>query len=180
MAETTKAHTEVPAEGHKAPFPPFQKENFATQLFWLAIFFVLLYVIMAKLAIPRIGGILAARQNRIDGDLEQARRLKDQSDETFASYEKALADARGRAQTIAAETRSRLNVEAEQRRKQLDAELNARLGEAEKSIAAAKAAAMTSVRGIAVEAAGAIVERLIGVAPAAAAVKKAVDAALKR
>jgi F-type H+-transporting ATPase subunit b len=181
MAETTHAaHSEVPSEGHKAPFPPFQKDTFASQLVWLTIFFVLLYALMAKLAIPRIGGIFAARQGRIDDDLARAKGLKDQSDATLAAYEKAIADARNRAQTIAGETRTRLNGEAEGRRKQLEGELNAKLAEAETSIGTAKAAAMSNVRGIAVEAAGAIVERLIGVLPAAAAVRKAVDAALKR
>jgi len=180
MMAKTHAHTEVPAEGHKEPFPPFRKDTFASQLVWLAIFFVLLYVLMAKLAIPQIGGIFAARQGRIDDDLEQARRLKAESDETLAAYEKALAEARGRAQTIAAETHTRLNKEAEERRKQLEAALNTELANAESSIAATKAAAMGNVRGIAIEAAGAIVERLIGVTPAPQVVNTAVDAALKR
>jgi F-type H+-transporting ATPase subunit b len=181
MAETTHAaHSEVPSEGHKGPFPPFQKDTFASQLVWLTIFFVILYVMMAKLAIPRIGGIIAARQGRIGADLEQAKQLKDQSDATLAAYEKAIADARSRAQTIAGETRAELNAAAEARRKQLGAELNVKLAAAETSIAAAKAAAMSNVRGIAIEAAGAIVERLIGVVPPAAAVDKAVDAALQR
>jgi F-type H+-transporting ATPase subunit b len=180
MAKATHAHTEVPAEGHKEPFPPFRKDTFASQLVWLAVFFALLYVLMARQAIPRIAGIFAARQGRIDGDLEQARRLKAESDETLAAYEKALAAARSRAQTIAGETHTRLNTEAEARRKQLEAALNAELAKAETSIAATKAAAMGNVRGIAIEAAGAIVERLIGVTPAAKTVDTAVDAALKR
>lgn len=178
MAETT--HTGVAGEEHKAPFPPFQKDTFGSQLVWLTIFFVLLYVIMAKLAIPRIAGIFAARQGHIAGDLERARLLKQESDETLAAYEKALAEARGRAQAIAGETRTRLNQEAEERRKQLEAALNSELAKAETSIAATKTAAMSNVRGIAIEAAGAIVERLIGVVPAAKSVNKAVDAALKR
>jgi F-type H+-transporting ATPase subunit b len=178
MAET--AHTEVPSEDHKGPFPPFQKETFASQLIWLVLCFVALYVIMAKVVLPRIGSILEARQGRLTDDLSQARRLREESDETLAAYEKALADARGRAQAIASDTRSRLNAEAEQQRKELEAKLNVRLAEAESTIAATKAAAMSNVRGIAVEAAAAIVERLIGQAPATPAVEAAVTAALKR
>jgi F-type H+-transporting ATPase subunit b len=179
MAET-KAHTEVPSGGHKAPFPPFQKDTFASQLVWFAIAFVTLYLLVARLALPRVDGIFAARRTRIQDDLEQARRRREESDATLATYEKALADARSRAQAIAAETHARLAAQAEERRKALESELNAKLAEAEKAIAAAKQAAMANVRGIAAEAAAAIVERLIGTAPAAPAVAAAVDDALKR
>ena len=174
----TQAHTEHP--GGKPPFPPFNKETFASQLVWLVIFFVALYVIISRLAIPRIGGIIEARSARIDGDLAEAKRLKDQSDAALASYEKSLADARARAQALAAETRDKLNAEAEQVRRKLEAELNARLAKAEATIAATKTAAMANVQGIAVDTAAAIVERLIGTAPAGSAVQAAVADALKR
>jgi F-type H+-transporting ATPase subunit b len=180
MAETHGAHTEVPSADHKAPFPPFLKETFPSQLLWLAITFVTLYVVMAKVALPRIGAIFAARQGHIADDMGEAQRLKNEADATLAAYEKALADARGRAQTIAAETRSRLNHEAEAQRHTLEAELNVKLAQAEKAIASAKTAAMVNVRGIAAEAAAAIVERLIGTSPAASTVDAAVDATLKQ
>jgi F-type H+-transporting ATPase subunit b len=177
MAETN-AHTEVPAGG-KAMFPPFQKETFPSQLFWLALTFIALYVVMARVALPQIGGIFQARRDRIGGDLDRAQELKSESDEALAAYEKALAQARERAQRIADDTSHRLNAEAEERRKALETELNAKLAEAERSIAATKSAAMANVHAIATDAAAAIVERLIGTAPANAAVKSAVDAALK-
>ena len=65
----TQAHTEVPG-GHKTPFPPFNPETFASQLLWFAVFFVLLYFMMSRVALPRVGGILAARRERIEGDLK--------------------------------------------------------------------------------------------------------------
>jgi F-type H+-transporting ATPase subunit b len=174
----TDAHTEHP--GGKAPFPPFNKETFASQLVWLVIFFVALYVIISKLAIPRLGGIIEARSERIDGDLAEAKKLKDQSDAALAGYEKSLADARGRAQALAAETRDKLNAEADATRKKLETELNARLAKAEATIAATKTSAMSNVQGIAIDTASAIVERLIGTAPAGSAVQAAVADALKR
>jgi F-type H+-transporting ATPase subunit b len=177
MAVEQKTHTEVPPKGH---FPPFQAETFASQLFWFAIAFVLLYVIISRLAIPRVGGIIDARRRSVEGDLAEARRLKDSSDAAIASYEKALADARGRAQALANETREKYAADAEAARKQLDATLNARLTEAEQAIATRRAAAMANVQGIAVETAAAIVERLTGTAPAGADVAKAVADTLKR
>jgi F-type H+-transporting ATPase subunit b len=181
MAESTNTHTEAPgSEHHTGPFPPFQSETFASQLVWLAITFVLLYVLMTKVAIPRVGSILAARKGKIEGDLAAARRYRDQADNALAAYEKSLADARNRAQAIATETRDKLNAEAEKDRKALEEKLNAQLAEADKQIAATKQAAMAHVRGIAVDTASAVVARLTGSAPAEPAVAAAVDAVLKR
>src|SRR5215510_9347738 len=103
MAEQN-AHTETSGD-HKGGFPPFQKDTFASQLFWLAITFVLLYVVMARIALPRVGSIIEARRARIDGDLAEANRLKVSSETAMAEYEKSLGDARNRAQAIGAETR---------------------------------------------------------------------------
>ena len=174
----TTAHTQAPSE-HKGAFPPFDSSTFASQLVWLVITFVLLYALMTKLALPRVGGIIAQRQNRIDDDLAQANAFKAQSDAALAAYEKALADARARAQAIAGEMRDKQAAETEAGRKKLEAQLNAKLAEAEKIIDASKQAAMGNVRNIAADAAKAIVERLIGTTPADSAVVAAVKDALK-
>jgi F-type H+-transporting ATPase subunit b len=178
MANET-AHTEIPAGGHPV-FPPFDWQTFASQLFWLTVTFVALYLLMARIALPRIDSILAMRRQRISGDLGEAMRLKGESEAAIAAYEKGLADARGRAQALVSDSRQRQAAEAEASRKSLDATLNARIAEAERGIAATQAAAMVNVRGIATEAAAAIVERLIGIAPASReVVAAAVAEALK-
>jgi F-type H+-transporting ATPase subunit b len=179
MAETTTAHTEAPG-GHKGSFPPFQRETFAVQLVWLALTFVILYVVMAKLALPRIGSILETRRNRIADDFAEAQRLKDRSDAAMTAYEKALADARARAQAIAAETRQQQLAESEEMRKSIERKLDVKLAEAERTINATKTQAMTNVRGIAVEAAGSIVERLIGTPAPEHELAAAVEDVLKR
>ncbi len=175
---TATTHTEAPG-GHKAPFPPFQKDTFASQLVWLAITFVVLYLLISRIAVPRIGGIIEERAKRIEGDFAEAQRMKDGAEAALAAYEKSLADARGRAQVIGGEIRDKLQAEGDASRKALEAKLNTQLAEAEKTIAATKSAAMTNVRGIAIDAAGAIVERLIGTAPDAPAVAATVDEAIK-
>jgi F-type H+-transporting ATPase subunit b len=181
MAEkqATSAHTEQPG-GHKGAFPPFDSSTFASQIFSVVICFVALYLLISRIAAPRIVGIFEERTKRIENDFAEAQRDKEESEAALAAYEKALADARGRAQAIGAEIREKVHAEAEENRKALEAKLNAQLAEAEKSIAATKTAAMANVRGIAVDAASAIVERLVGAAPAAPAVATAVDEALKR
>lgn len=180
MAETTTKHTEAPGGHGRGPFPPFQKETFASQLVWFAIFFVILYLMISRIAVPRVGGILEARRSRIADDLAEAERSREESQAALAAYEKALAEARARAQAIGNETRDKLAAESEQRRKALEHDLNAHLAEAEKTVAATKTAAMANVRGIATDAAAAIVERLIGITPSPQAAQAAVDASLKR
>ena len=161
MAETN-THSEVPA---KHGFPPFESEHFPSQLVWLAISFVLLYVLMSKIALPRIGAILAERDRLVSDDLAAAERLKEQSNAAHAAYEKALDDARNRAQTIASSTREQQAREAEALHKRLEAQFHDRFAAAEQSIAKSRAVAMGSVRTIAGETASAIVERLIGRQP---------------
>jgi F-type H+-transporting ATPase subunit b len=172
-AKGTTAHTE--AEGGKHAFPPFEKDTFASQLVSLAVAFVALYLIVSRIALPRVGSVLDARQNAIDGDLAQAQKLKDESDAALKAYESELAAARSRAQAIGAETREKLNAASEAERKTLEQRLAAKLAEAEKTIAATRKTAMSNVRGIAADAAAAIVQRLTGIAPD----KKSVDAAVK-
>ncbi|MFY9786550.1 MAG: F0F1 ATP synthase subunit B' [Pseudolabrys sp.] len=175
----TTAHTEAPG-GHKGTFPPFDSHTFASQLVWLVITFVLLYVVLAKVALPRVGGIIAERQKRIDDDLAQANSFKTQSDSAIAAYEKALADARNRAQSIANDMREKQTAEAKSVRKKNEDQFNVKLADAEKAIAATKQAAMANVRGIATDAAKAIVERLTGKAPADTAIDAAITDVLKR
>jgi F-type H+-transporting ATPase subunit b len=177
MAETT-ANTE--GHGGHSGFPPFQTEHFPSQLVWLGLTFVLLYVLMAKIALPRIGSILAERSQRIADDIAAAQGLKERSDAAHAAYEKALADARGRAQGIANETREREAAAAEATNKRLEAELHQRLAAAEQSIAGKRESAMANVGTIAAETASAIVERLIGKAPPANEVAAAVQQSTKR
>jgi F-type H+-transporting ATPase subunit b len=177
MAANT-ASTEAP-EG-RGGFPPFQRENFPSQLIWLAVTFVLLYVLMSRIALPRIAGILADRDKHIGDDIAAANRFKEQSDAAHAAYEKALADARARAQAIANETREREAAAAEETNKRLEAQLHERLAAAEKSIAATRTAAMGNVGTIAGDTASSIVERLIGKAPATHEVAAAISETIKR
>ena len=175
--KATSAHTQ--ANGREHAFPPFQKDTFASQLVSLAIAFVALYLIVSKIALPRVGSVLDERQGKIDGDLAEAQKLKDASDAALKAYQNELAAARTRAQMIGAETREKLNAASEAERKTLEERLSLKLAEAEKAIAATRSAAMGNVRGIAADAAAAIVQRLTGTAPDGKSVKAAVDASLK-
>jgi F-type H+-transporting ATPase subunit b len=176
-AKGTTAHTE--ADAHGRVFPPFQKDTFASQLVSLLIAFVALYLIVSKIALPRVGSVLDERQNTMEGDLTEAQKLKDASDGELKAYESELASARSRAQAIGAETREKLNAASEAERKTLEEQLSVKLAEAEKTIASTRETAMRNVRGIAADAAAAIVQRLTGLSPDGQSVESAVDASLK-
>jgi F-type H+-transporting ATPase subunit b len=182
MAEKAaqKTGTTASTKEHGGGFPPFQKDTFASQIVWLALTFVVLYLLMSRVALPRIAGIFEDRRQRIEGDLAEAQRLKQEADAALAAYEKSLADARARAQALANETREREAAAAAAARRELEATLNARITEAERAIAARRTAAMANVQEIATEAAIAIVERLTGSVPGSREAEAAVAAALKR
>jgi F-type H+-transporting ATPase subunit b len=160
-------------------FPPFNTATYPGQLVWLALTFGFLYVMMARVIVPRLSGILGDRRRRIAADLDQAAEMRSRAQEAEQAYEKSLAEARGKAQAIAQETRTALNTESEVRRKALEAELAKRLAESDATIRARTESAMASVRDVATDAATAIVERLTGRAPDRSAIESAYDRAAR-
>lgn len=179
-AELEHTDTGVLQDAHSTGFPPFNAQTFSSQIVWLVLVFGVLYVLMARIAMPRISKVIADRRARISSDLEQAAHAKTQADEAIAAYEKALAEARAKAHAIAQETRDRLMAETEKQRQETEAKLTAKIAEAEASIATTKAAALANVRLVAVDVASTIVTHLLGEEADKAATERAVDAALKR
>jgi F-type H+-transporting ATPase subunit b len=155
--------------------PQLDFTTYAPQLFWLAVIFVVLYVLMQWLALPQVARAIEARRHRIDDDLARAQHMKAEAEAVIAAYEKALAAARAQAQLTMKETGDRLAAEAATRQHQLAEALAERLREAERRIAAAREQALAEIRGVAVDVAQSIAEKLTGVAAAAPAVTAAVD-----
>lgn len=160
-------------------FPPFAAESFPSQLFWLALTFGFLYVFMAKVVVPGVGGLLAERSARIAKDLDDAAAAKTKAEAAGVAYEQALSDARAKAQAIAQATRDKVNASSEARRKTVETELGARIAASEATIAEAKAKAMANVEGIAADTAATIVRHLTGVAPSVGDVAAALKSAMK-
>ncbi|HVY20357.1 MAG TPA: F0F1 ATP synthase subunit B [Bauldia sp.] len=153
---------EHPAAEH-AVFPPFDSSTFASQLLWLAITFVALYLLLARVVIPRIGGILSDRAGRIAGDIEKAQKAKAQSEAAVAAYEKALAAARSNAGTIAEAARNEAKEAADKERRASEAGLAKKLAAAEQNIAGIKQRALSEVGAIASDTTAAIVKALIDI-----------------
>ena len=159
--------------------PQLNPLDWGPQLIWLLITFGILYVLMLKVALPRIGAVLEARADRIAKDLAEADRLRRQTEEAIAAYEQTLAEAKQKAHAIIDEGRAKLKAESAAERARLDAELAERGAEAETRINAAKTSAMRDVNEVAADVAADIVRKLIGIAPSRPEIDKAVAAARK-
>lgn len=160
---TTTAESVADAAAHGGgAFPPLDPSTFSSQLIWLAITLGGLYFVLSRIALPRIGEVIEERSDRIQRDLDDAERLKNETEEAIASYEQALADAKSKAHGIAQTTRDELNAEIDGERERVEAQLASAAADAEARIAASKAEAMSSVQNVAQDTAQAIVSRLLG------------------
>ena len=142
--------------------PQLDFSSYPPQLIWLAIVFVSHYFVLSRLALPKIGGVIEQRRDRIAADLDEAARLKEESEKALAAYEAALAEAKAKAHAIAQETRDKLNAETERQRAEVEATLATKTAEAEARIEETKAAAMAQIKEVAGDTTGSIVNRLIG------------------
>src|SRR5437763_11559687 len=158
--------------------PQLDISTFTPQLVWLAIWFVVLYLLMSKLALPRVSATMETRRRRREDDLARAAQLKADADAASAAYQKTLAEARAQAQSTIKETSDRLAADAAERQCALAAMLAEQIEAAERRIAATKEQALADVRGIAVDVGSSVVEKLTGGVPDAAKMAAAVDSRL--
>jgi F-type H+-transporting ATPase subunit b len=143
--------------------PQLVPGDFTPQLVWLFITFVILYLMMAKVALPRISEVLETRAERIRDDLDKASALKAEADAAQAAYEKALSEARNRAATTLRETTARTAEAAAKRQGELGANLAAQTKTAEARIAQAKSQAIANLTPMAAETAREAAKRLVGI-----------------
>jgi len=156
----TGAMTEQPA--HKGGFPPFDTKTFPSQIFWLAITFSVLFVVLWRVAGPLIAGTIATRRGRINDDIAEAQKARGDADAASIAYQTALAGARARAHVLAEDTRKHIAGEVEKAKAAADIEAHKAIAQAEEAIARARIAAKAHVTRAAQDAAAEIVNRLIG------------------
>ena len=159
--------------------PQFDPQFFASQIFWLAVIFGILYLVMGRLVLPRIAEVLEERSERIADDLEKAETLKKEAETVIAAYEAALQQARGEAAALLSQAGQEVADLAARRQAEFARGLAEKTAAAEQRIARAKDEAKSQIRDIAVTAAGGVVERLTGLKADEAALAGRVDAALK-
>ncbi len=159
--------------------PQLDVTTYAPQLVWLAITFGAMFLIMWKVAVPKISDALETRQMRLEDNLKKAEDLQREAEATLAAYEKALADARAEAHADIQKIQQQLQEAAAKEEAELSEKLDARIAESEKAIAAEVDKAMESVRDVAIDVAADAIGKLTGEAPASDKVEGAVDSVLK-
>ena len=127
--------------------PQLDPATFLPQLFWLAVSFGILYLIVSRAALPRVGEILQARRERIEADLSRAEALREEAEAVLAEHERAMAEARAEARALLAAATAKAASEVELMHSALDARLEAEADQAEKRIAHTAAAVLHEVRG---------------------------------
>lgn len=174
----SETNSEVGHAGNGADsgvFPPFDPDTFGSQLLWLAITFGILYYMMSKVILPRIGSILETRSDRIEQDMAEAQRLKEETDEAIAAYEQSLADARSKAHGIAQTAREKSKSASDKAMAKVEEALAVKLEKAEQKISEIRTTAMAEVNDIAGDTTEAVIKTLIGGRTTKAEIKKALQ-----
>jgi len=171
--QATGASTEAQGGASSGGLPQFDNTQWGGQIVWLALIFLVLYLVLSKVLLPKLGRAIDEREGKIAGDIADARRLKEEAESQAAAAQAELAEARSKAQKTAADAKAKAAANAAERQAAEEAKLNERLATAEAEIRAARDQAMGNVSAIAVDTAQAIVEKLTGEKVTKTAVKAA-------
>jgi len=158
----------VPVPATASGLPQFDLAQWPGEAVWMLFIFLVMFILFSRVFVPRVGGTISAREDRIAGDIGDARRLKAQADDEAAAAAAETAQARARAQKLALDAKARVQAEAASAGALEEAKLAEQLARAEVQIASTRDQAMSNVRQIALEAASSIVEKLTGTAPTVA------------
>ncbi len=165
------------AAGGEAGLPQLDFTTWPTQIFWLFVTFLIAYLLMWRVVLPRIGRVLEDRHNRLEDDMERARQSVYLTDETKKLLEQSLASARHEAAGLTASSLAEAAVTADEKNQAADKRLSARLKAAEDAILETRAAAVADIDAVASSSAVDVVLRLSGLKVSAGDAKKAVKAA---
>jgi F-type H+-transporting ATPase subunit b len=171
-AEKTGGQGDINGSG---AFPPFDPAYFPSQLFWFFLTFIALYVLLAKVFLPRVSETIEERGSRIADDLDQASRMQREAEEAEKTYTRSLADARAKAMNVAETTKQSVDAEIQSELTAADAEADKAATAAEARIREVRAAALSNIESIAAETAQTAVSALTGKKVTLAAVKSALN-----
>ena len=153
-------------------------ETYASQVFWLLIFFGLIFFVIGRGMVPKVMATVEARDGQIAADLAAAEGARRAADEAETSWNAQAARQRAEAQALIAAAKAEANHATEVRLAAAGKTIDARIAAADASIAAARAAALGEIEAVASEAAGDIVARVAGLTVDAGAARAAVKEVL--
>jgi F-type H+-transporting ATPase subunit b len=165
-------------EAGSAGMPQLDFSTFPNQIFWLVVTLVVIYLVLSRVALPRISSVLAERKGTITNDLSAAEDLKQKAVEAEKAYNDALARARTEAAKIVAEAKAEIQKDLDSATAKADAEIAAKASESEQRIGEIKAGALEAITEVAKDTAKELVAAMGGKADARS-VTAAVTARLK-
>ena len=162
----TAAGACVDAGGSALGMPQLCADWMGNQVAWLVVSLIVIYLLLSRVALPRIGAVVAERSGTITNDIAAAEELKQKAVEAEAAYEKALADARVQAAAIVADAKAEIQADLDVELAKADAQIAAKASESEKAIAEIRDGAVKSVTDVAKDTAKELVKALGGTADA--------------
>ena len=174
-AEKTYADANHAAEAASGGMPQFAIETWSGQVFWLFVSFGVMYFILSKFILPKIGQGLTDRGDRIADDLDEASRMQQQATQAQADYERALADAKAKAHNIAETTRKSVDDELTAEAEATEEQFIRKQAEADERIRKIKTAALGKIDDVATDTVGDIIAKIAGMKSSAASVKSAIS-----
>lgn len=180
MADTEQltAQVEVPEQGGLPQMNVIADGTYTNQLFWLAVTFIALYIVVSRLVLPRVTRVIEDREEEIRGNLDKAKADQDGAEAANEKVEAMIAEARSKSQGIIADAKAQIQADIAKATADLDAVLEKRVAKAEGEIAAERAAAMAEMETVVSEVAGEIVAQLSGITADDAKLGAAVSAAV--
>lgn len=165
--ETTEAagaaHDVAGANGGEAVgMPQLDFSTWPNQIFWLAVALVAIYMILTRVAVPRISAVLAERRGTIINDIAAAEDLKAKALEAEKAYQDALTAARAEAAKIVAKARAEIQADLDRATSAADADIAEKTAASEARISEIRAGAVESVTEVARDTAAEIVAALGG------------------
>lgn len=175
-ASEATAAAAAAAGGGSGGLPQFDPTWWPGEMVWMLAIFLVMFILFARVFVPKVGGTMADREDRISGDIGAARRLKDEANAQAAAAAAETAQARAAAQKLALDAKAKAHADAAHREALEEAKLAETLAKAETQIVATRDQAMTHVRDIAADTAATIVEKLTGAAASSDEIRAAAAA----
>jgi F-type H+-transporting ATPase subunit b len=155
--------------------PQLNPDYWISQIFWVMLIFGTLYVILWKAILPKINENLENRKSQILTDLDEAQKLKNQSEKKISEYNMILSKAKQDAKKILDETRKKINLDIENKNNQFNLEIDKEIENAEKEIKTLKLSSIKDINKISIETSSEIVRKMVGTEVNASSVSAIVE-----
>ena len=154
--------SEVNLLAAEAGMPQLDPTYWASQAFWLILIFTALYLALSNLFIPKIKDNIDSRENKIKGDLDEAQKLKNLSEQKLREYELSIENAKKEVQKIIFESKNKLNLEIQNKKREFEKEIETEIANAEEEIVNLKQDSLKDISIISEEMASKVIEQISG------------------